>query len=294
VRCPRCHRETSDPAPAFCRGCGAPLRLPDEPPPRPLEVPLAIDRRDAERSAVDATVELPPPPPLATAARAPPAAAARAELAELERSHWNLGPPIGVPADPAPRSSAPGLARVAAAAAEPVVALPETAPEEPFPDAEVDALEIRLRRPESWRRVAAGALDALPFVAAGLALATTLLRDASAGLPAPAVGLDGLLDLVAREQVIVLSVAAAVTLAHFVYATLAHALAGATLGKRLLGLRVAGPDGGRPSLGRSAARAGLAVLSGALLGLGLLLALFTGSGRALHDLLARTWVVEAR
>jgi uncharacterized RDD family membrane protein YckC len=89
-------------------------------------------------------------------------------------------------------------------------------------------------------------------------------------------------------------VTAAVTLAVAVYATLAHALAGATLGKRLLGLAVVGPDGRRPSLGRSAARAGLAILSATLLGLGLLLALFTRSGRALHDLAARTWVVDAR
>jgi uncharacterized RDD family membrane protein YckC len=158
---------------------------------------------------------------------------------------------------------------------------------------DVDPLEIRLRRPASWRRIAAGAVDALPFAVAGLALARSLLPEAAAGLPAPATGLDGLLDLVSRERAIVLSVAATVTLALFVYATLAHALAGATLGKRLLGLRLVGPDGRRPSLGRSAWRAALAVVSGALLGLGFHVALFTRSGRALHDVAARTWVVEA-
>ena len=79
-----------------------------------------------------------------------------------------------------------------------------------------------------------------------------------------------------------------------VYQILAHALAGATLGKRLLGLRVVGPDGRRPGLGRSAdpGRRWRPSRS-SLLGLGVLLALFTRSGRALHDLLARTWVVEA-
>jgi uncharacterized RDD family membrane protein YckC len=46
-------------------------------------------------------------------------------------------------------------------------------------------------------------------------------------------------------------------------------------------------------MARSAARSALAALSVAALGLGVLLAFFTRSGRALHDLLARTWVVEA-
>jgi len=76
-----------------------------------------------------------------------------------------------------------------------------------------------------------------------------------------------------------------------VYATLGGALGGATPGKRLLGLRVVARDGRPPSWGRSLARALLALASAAFLGLGFLLALFTRSGRALHDLLAGTWVV---
>jgi uncharacterized RDD family membrane protein YckC len=136
-------------------------------------------------------------------------------------------------------------------------------------------------------------VDVVPFAVAGAALARVLVRQAGASLPAPASGLGGLLDLVARERAIVLPVAAAVTVGLAVYATLAHALAGATLGKRLLRLRVVGPDGERPGLARSAGRTALGLLSAALLGLGFLLALFTPSGRALHDLLARTWVVDA-
>ncbi len=155
------------------------------------------------------------------------------------------------------------------------------------------AREIHVARPATWRRVVAWAIDGGPFVAAAFALVRRFLREAAAGPSAPVVGLDGLLDLLARERVIVLSVAAAAALALGVYSTLAHALAGATLGKRLLGLRVVGPDGSRPSLARSAGRTALGALSGALLGLGILLALFTRSGRGLHDYLARTWVVEA-
>lgn len=147
-----------------------------------------------------------------------------------------------------------------------------------------------MRRAEPWRRAAAWAIDALPFAAAGVALSRALVRLAGAGAPGD---LD-LLDFVARERVIVLSVAAVAVVALAVYTTLAHALAGATLGKRLVRLRVVGPDGERPGLARSATRSALAVVSAAALGLGFLLALFTAKGRALHDLLARTWVVEAQ
>jgi len=78
----------------------------------------------------------------------------------------------------------------------------------------------------------------------------------------------------------------------FAYAALGHALMGATVGKRLLGLQVVGPDGALPSLGRSAARSGLAVVGAAVLGLGPLMALFTRSRRSLHDLLADTVVIR--
>ncbi|HET8539175.1 MAG TPA: RDD family protein [Anaeromyxobacter sp.] len=154
-------------------------------------------------------------------------------------------------------------------------------------------IEVHVRRAEPWRRAAAWGVDGVPFLAGGVALSRALVREATVGVPGPVTGLD-LLDFVARERVIVLSVAAAVVLALGVYATLAHALAGATFGKRLLHLRVVGPDGGRPSLARSAARSALAFASIAALGLGFLLALFTPSGRGLHDLVARTWVVDAQ
>jgi uncharacterized RDD family membrane protein YckC len=154
-------------------------------------------------------------------------------------------------------------------------------------------LEVHVRRAEPWRRAAAWAVDAVPFVAGAVALVQVFVRAATVRAAAGLGGSD-LLDLVARERVIVLSVAAAMVVAHAVYATLAHALAGATLGKRLVRLRVVGPRGERPTLARSAARSALAVASVAALGLGLLLAVFTARGRALHDLVARTWVVDAQ
>lgn len=254
--CPRCGRDTQ-PALATCTGCGAPLSLGDEPAARPLEVSLALDRRMPDRDRLS-----------------PPAR-------ETERSHWDLG----VPPAPAPAPSAH--------APLPRLELPEPEPDPAVAPAvarEVAPAEVHLRRAPAGRRVLAWIIDVVPFAAAVGALARAILRDAPGAPPA---GPDGLLDLLAREAGIVLPLAALLVVALFVYATLAHALAGATLGKWALGLRVAGPDGRRPSLGRSAARSALAVLSAAVLGLGFLAALFTRSGRSLHDLLARTWVVEA-
>jgi uncharacterized RDD family membrane protein YckC len=129
-----------------------------------------------------------------------------------------------------------------------------------------------LRRGGSGRRVLAWLVDGVPF---GLA----------------AVGLVAWLG--ADDLRLVLQLLAVVGLASFAYQTLAHALGGATLGKLLFRLRVVGPDGQRPSPGRSALRAGLAVAGVAALGIGPLLALFTLSGRSLHDLVARTTVVDA-
>jgi len=68
---------------------------------------------------------------------------------------------------------------------------------------------------------------------------------------------------------------------------------GATLGKRLLGLRVVRPDGARPGLLRGAVRALGYLLSMPLFNLGFVWALFQRESRAWHDLLAATVVVEA-
>jgi uncharacterized RDD family membrane protein YckC len=88
------------------------------------------------------------------------------------------------------------------------------------------------------------------------------------------------------------SAALLAALLHFVHAALGHGLAGRTLGKWMLGLLLVGPDGRRPGPGRVAARTLLSLLSLALLGLGLLLALFDRKGRALHDLATGTAVVR--
>jgi len=277
TRCPRCHRESATAAP-FCGGCGAPLLLVDEAPAPPLDAALDLDRRVGELEGpygAAGTPALAPQPRTPPSRGAPPRGV---ELAAAERSHWDLG-----------RVSATAVAAETFTSAPGAVAPDDDA----LPDPVVEALEVHVERPAPWRRAAAWSIDALPFVLGGGALGRSLIREAGAALPAPPDGIDGILDLLARERLIALSVVAAAALALAVYATLAHTLAGATLGKRLLGLRIIGPDGAPPSPARSAARSCLAILSAALLGLGFLLALFTRSGRALHDLLARTWVVKA-
>ena len=285
VRCPRCRRELPD-LTAFCVGCGAPLLLPEDAPGAPIDAPVDLDRRGPRPRGADATVRDLAPAPL-------PSPAPRAdELAAVDRSSWELG----------------DLAAAAVAvAAEPEIRTPSRSPTpttsttpssryaelDDLPDAEVDALEVHVARAEPWRRAVAWVVDGAPFLGAGGALAFVLLREAAAGRNLPLRGVEDLLEVAARERGIALSVAAAVALALATYATLAHALGGATLGKRLVGIRVVGPDGAPPSPARSAIRSVLAVASAAFLGLGFLLALFTRTGRALHDLLARTWVVKA-
>jgi uncharacterized RDD family membrane protein YckC len=155
----------------------------------------------------------------------------------------------------------------------------------------VGPVEIHVRRAPSWKRILAWVLDGIPFAALfALALRVALDRlphaaplDIAAALELAGAEASGITGPIFGGTLVLLAV----------YHALAHAMAGATLGKRLVGIRVVGPDGRRPGLGRATVRAVLGVVSLLLLGLGVLLALFTRSGRALHDLLARTWVVEA-
>ena len=152
-------------------------------------------------------------------------------------------------------------------------------------------VEIHFRRAPGWKRSVAWILDGLPFAA----LFAFALRVALDRLPhAAPLDFAAAIDLAAAEASDITGPILAGTLVLFaVYHVLAHGMSGATLGKRLVGIRVVGPDGKRPGLARATVRAALGVVSVLLVGMGVLLALFTRSGRSLHDLLARTWVVEA-
>ena len=65
-----------------------------------------------------------------------------------------------------------------------------------------------------------------------------------------------------------------------------------TLGKRLAGIRVVGPDGGRLTLGRAISRNLAKLLSYLPLGLGFLWVAFSKHKHAWHDTLAKTDVIR--
>lgn len=63
---------------------------------------------------------------------------------------------------------------------------------------------------------------------------------------------------------------------------------GQTLGKMIVGIRIARPDGGAVDLGRAALREGVAFVSGAAFGLGYLWAIWDREHRTWHDIVADT------
>lgn len=302
--CPRCHRENRDTS-EFCAACGAPLLLRDDPAPRPLEVTVPLDRRGHERGA-----RPPTPVPVPHAARAATEALLSPPGLKADRSYWDLGrtgdaapeprlapPPSRAAAGPT-WDGAPFVSRMSSAPAFDAPPAPLDADLAPL-DAELDlaadldisvaADERVLRRAPVWRRVLSWAIDLLPFVL----LTGWVAREAAEPRDRAALRtVDGTLDVVARDLGVVLPFLGFLAVAGAVYLALAYALMGASVGKWATGLRVVARDGRRPSATRSAVRALFAVLSVALAGLGVLLALFTRSGRALHDYLAGTYVVE--
>jgi len=305
-------------------GVGSPPRSAPAPVPSP---PPAVGR--ALATALPAGVVPAPPsppaaPPPAVAKRAPaPPREARAAPAAAPpaRNGANGAGPAPAAAVRALGAAPPGPGPAAAAvpsgsmgeARKPIAPLPrpsgtellwpvakaaisgpgslEVAPEPTLEiEAHVDAIEVHLRRAPSWRRVVAFLVDVVvigPFVA--LLLAPVLSH---ADLPA-AWALDEIAEALSRHGGVVLPALAVAAVVTFAYQWLGIALMGATLGKYLLRLRVVGPDGRRPSFGRSALRAALSIPSTLLLGLGPLLGFFTRSGRSLHDFCAGTYPVLA-
>jgi uncharacterized RDD family membrane protein YckC len=77
-----------------------------------------------------------------------------------------------------------------------------------------------------------------------------------------------------------------------VYFTLTIGLAGGSIGMRVFRLRVVDRDGRRVGLTRSLARWAASLLSQLVLFLGFVMIAFREDKRALHDLIAGTWVVR--
>lgn len=76
------------------------------------------------------------------------------------------------------------------------------------------------------------------------------------------------------------------------YFTLTTSLWGTTLGKRVFNLYVVGDDGQRLSVARSLGRYFATWVSGIIIGIGYIMIGVRADKRALHDLIAETWVVR--
>jgi len=254
VHCPRCRTENGAAA-VRCAGCGVPIALAEDVDATALDRPLPLDRRGDRRERPSSTWESLVPVPMDWE-MAPPA----------EGSSTTRREPPRYPSRPRP----PGR--------RPPARPPAPAPPADFDvDPVVEAVEVHRERAPAWKRVAAWIVDGAVL---GALLALLLL---------PVIGKA---DLVPPRRDVVVLASMAIALVAFAYQWLGVTLMGATPGMRILGLRVVGPDGGRPAPGRSAARALLGLVSAALLGIGLFLALFTRSGRGAHDFAAGTWVVR--
>lgn len=252
--------------------------------PGPLDQTVDLDRRLRE------------PPP----ARPPPARPPPARLPPAAGSHRDLERPPAAKGAPAwsPRSPpTPSLERLPAPSPGPVPgprarAPPRASSPELDSDVEVEAVEVHRRRAPAWRRLASWVVDGLLL---GVVVAPVVWLVVAAAGPAASTSpadIDGLIAQAARLERFLVPTLGFVALAAAVYSAISVALMGATPGKLLLRLEVVGRDGRRPSPRRAWVRAALSLLSFSLLGLGCLLALFSRSGRALHDFLTGTYVVE--
>lgn len=138
---------------------------------------------------------------------------------------------------------------------------------------EQDKIETRAARFSD--RFVAYLLDAVPF-AAGAAGTVWLLLGPLNKPPTP--------------ELLALVGAGWVTLV-FAYQLIGN-MRGATLGKRLIGLRVVARDGGRPSFASCLIRAAVWLIGTTAGSFGFLVALFNRENRTLHDYASGTVVVE--
>lgn len=136
-----------------------------------------------------------------------------------------------------------------------------------------------------WRRCAAMIIDGL-LIGIVLALVQVVLSFAVIG--ATGTGGEGLAAMAGMLGVLGL---VSLLLQALYFVLLESGPAQATLGKRALGIKVVDERGRRISIGRAIGRFLGKILSSALLGIGYLMAGWTERKRALHDMVADTFVV---
>ncbi len=132
-----------------------------------------------------------------------------------------------------------------------------------------------------WRRAVAFVIDSLILMVVGFPLGL---------IPAAAVITDD--DPATLIGKLGAAVAARSVLSWLYFALMESSGWQATLGKRLIGIRVTDSTGARIRFGRASGRFFGKLLSGALFCLGFMMAAFTARRQALHDLLAGTLVVR--
>jgi uncharacterized RDD family membrane protein YckC len=168
---------------------------------------------------------------------------------------------------------------------------PSVAPSGPPPSAPPDATDDDVDEPG----------DVVDEASAGAPVA--FARRFAAGLADVVIlGLFGALELAAGALLLelrfppaaLLGLAAFLFLAALVLLVLVPFVWGATPGMALADLRVAADDGGSPTLSASSLRFLGALLTGALVGVPLLVAAFDRRGRTLSDLISGTTLVPAR
>jgi uncharacterized RDD family membrane protein YckC len=143
-----------------------------------------------------------------------------------------------------------------------------------------------------WKRFAAYMLDKLMigFVAAIICIPMALVFGLSAAMHMDE-NESPLAFLVAMSGLIVLF-AMTIFICEWLYFALMESKRGATLGKMILGIRVTDMEGRPVTFGRASGRYFGKILSGLTLYVGFIIAGFTQQKQALHDILAKTLVVN--
>jgi uncharacterized RDD family membrane protein YckC len=170
-----------------------------------------------------------------------------------------------------------------------------TTPEHaPIPEAVDDApMQVQLDA-SLWRRFVASFVDAIVVTGAfALAVALSALAFGWQALqPQVGRGLDSVVDGLIFGHGLLVPLAGLLFVLGATYATLSHAMGGATLGKALLGLRVVAQDGKAPRWSDSAWRSFISASSLCLAGLGIAATVVDPERIALHDRLMGTRVVR--
>ena len=144
-----------------------------------------------------------------------------------------------------------------------------------------------------WMRFAAYIIDSIVISAVLLAIAIPLILVLGLGAGLSAAGGDPNPAAIMALISLYLGFIAAALVGQWLYFAYSESSAWqATVGKKLLGLRVTDLNGGRIGFGKASGRFFGKILSGMILNIGFIMAGFTEKKQALHDMLASTLVVR--